>query len=95
MKKNPQTRKRMRRRQKERKKQQAAKRREDYYLRLAARYLGDPREYSMCLSKERYETKGAALAAANRRLMYDAPQLRVYNCPFCRGWHLTSKPERL
>lgn len=48
-----------------------------------------PTYEKMCRSKQRYKTKGKALNAAIRYAKL-GPQ-RAYKCPFCPGWHLTSK----
>lgn len=44
----------------------------------------------MCRSKKSFFTKGEAERCARKR-----EGLRVYSCPFCFCWHLTSKPERI
>ena len=50
---------------------------------------------SACHAKKRYPTEAIAARAASCAMMrkLDAPDfLRVYRCPTCRGYHLTSKP---
>lgn len=45
--------------------------------------------------KHRYRDKREALSASHRRRTSDdnPPDfLRVYLCPFCHGWHMTSQP---
>ena len=37
----------------------------------------------------RYEAELTAAECAE----HGAPPLHVYKCPYCNGWHLTSKPE--
>lgn len=44
----------------------------------------------MCRSKKSFFTRGEAQHIANK---HDG--LRVYSCPFCFCWHLTSKPRKL
>lgn len=50
--------------------------------------------------KQRYATEAyaraqlvGAIMAANRGSK-TRREIRVYHCPLCKGWHLTSKPER-
>ena len=45
----------------------------------------------MCTSKNRYATEGEALEVARECAEHGSPALRVYECPLCGGWHLTSK----
>ena len=51
---------------------------------------GEP-GHSACGKKIRYKTKSEALVKASTSAKYGAPALRVYRCPYCGGWHLTSK----
>lgn len=44
-----------------------------------------------CGRKMRYPTKSAALMRASKCQRRGAPALRAYRCPYCGGWHLTSK----
>jgi hypothetical protein len=44
----------------------------------------------MCGSKMAYATQADALVAATVNARY-AASLRVYRCPICGKWHLTSK----
>lgn len=46
--------------------------------------------------KHRYPDRKRALSALNRVIKTVKPgyPLRVYKCPKCRGWHLTSQPKR-
>lgn len=37
------------------------------------------------------EAKTALNAASNRRMNNKRERLRIYECPACGGWHLTSK----
>lgn len=53
-------------------------------------------EYRACLRKKRFvskiEAKKAAAQASRRK---DAPQIFIYHCAFCGGWHLThQKPKK-
>jgi len=41
--------------------------------------------------KKRYNTQRDAETAI---LLLDKKDLRVYKCESCRGWHLTSTPEK-
>ena len=47
-----------------------------------------------CSSKNRYFSRAEAEATAAECAAHGAPKLHVYRCPFCDGWHLTSKPPR-
>ncbi len=52
-----------------------------------------------CQRKVRHRTESKALASAARCAgKRNAKGLRVYHCPYCRGWHLTHQvrqpPER-
>ena len=45
--------------------------------------------------KQRYRDRIAALLALTE--LPDTPkrrEQRAYRCPHCRGWHLTSQPQR-
>ena len=42
--------------------------------------------------KRRYDSEYEALDAANCARVERNANLRVYRCPSCRGWHLTSRP---
>lgn len=43
-----------------------------------------------CSGKVAYDKKGAQ-SAKNLRYKQDHVQLRIYSCPKCNMWHLTSK----
>lgn len=49
----------------------------------------------MCKAKKSYEDKKTALTAKNWREKHDHDikpgSLRIYNCPICKKWHMTSK----
>ena len=49
--------------------------------------------FAMCSKKHRYGTQGRALAAATRSARR-TDLMRVYECPICKGWHLTHKEAR-
>ena len=46
-------------------------------------------------SKVRYKTLKDAKSARSGRLQDEgnAPYLRIYKCPSCKGYHLTGRPE--
>ena len=67
------------------------------------RNLTAPRRYSLveietndqsnCDRKGRYKSKQVAKDAASRRSR-DGDKVRAYECPVCKGWHLTgTDPE--
>lgn len=41
-------------------------------------------------AKIRHENEEDARLAAREGMLRSAPQLYVYECSFCKGWHLTS-----
>ncbi len=47
-----------------------------------------------CESKNRYSCKSDAEAAIASCAEWGTTGLHTYRCPYCNGWHLTSKPER-
>ena len=47
-----------------------------------------------CESKNRYCSKSEAEAAIAACAEWGTTGLHTYRCPYCDGWHLTSKPER-
>lgn len=52
-----------------------------------------PRQLA-CANKRRYSDEFAARAAAQHVITVDSPErLWVYQCEFCRGWHLTSRKQ--
>ena len=48
---------------------------------------GTEKRERMCLVKVRHESEGAARVAATR----SREVVRWYECPVCRGWHLTRR----
>lgn len=47
-----------------------------------------------CESKNRYATQWEAQAAIDACAEHGKTGLHSYRCPYCKGWHLTSKPPR-
>lgn len=47
--------------------------------------------YKQCSRKRRYRSEHEARLFANRAETKRGPKLRVYWCPICEGWHITSK----
>ena len=47
--------------------------------------------HNVCGRKIRYESKGKALSRASQSVYHGANSLRAYQCPYCHGWHLTSR----
>lgn len=60
--------------------------------RVTERY-GRSAHYS-CGRKARYPTKEAAIERAAIGIAHGQRYLRAYPCPYCGGWHLTSKFEQ-
>lgn len=53
-----------------------------------------PVTYCWKSNKVIFDKKGAR-TAANERLRREHEALRIYPCPYCKHWHLTSlRPER-
>ena len=46
-----------------------------------------------CERKNRYASRYEAELTAAECAEHGAPPLHVYHCPYCNGWHLTSKGE--
>lgn len=59
---------------------------------VAAVMSGDKTRIGMCLSKDRYASQASAGSAMARREAKSGKVLRLYQCPYCGGYHLTSKP---
>lgn len=51
------------------------------------------RRHKACERKNRYASRYEAELTAAECAEHGAPPLHVYRCPYCNGWHLTSKGE--
>ncbi|MDO4182304.1 MAG: hypothetical protein Q4E12_01670 [Coriobacteriia bacterium] len=51
-------------------------------------------EKKACTSKNRYASRWEAEAAIESCAEHGTGGLHCYQCPYCNGWHLTSKPQR-
>lgn len=49
---------------------------------------------SQCTGKTRYRDHAEATRIRQRREREAGHGLRVYDCPFCQGFHLTKQAER-
>ena len=49
------------------------------------------RRHSECGKKTRYASEAEARATADHQARATAKELNVYECPWCRGWHLSSR----
>lgn len=49
--------------------------------------------YKMCLKKKTYPTWEAACKVAEKVFLERGVKLRVYFCPLCHKYHLTSRLE--
>lgn len=47
-----------------------------------------------CASKNRYASRADAQEAIRRCAEHGTRGLHAYRCPYCHGWHLTSKQPR-
>lgn len=54
----------------------------------------DSQMRSICTGKHAYPTNAAALSAAAGRCAHGARMLRIYRCPACGKYHLTSRADR-
>lgn len=59
-----------------------------------AAHREEARYEKACASKNRYAAKGEAEAALLACAEHGRHGLRIYRCPYCKGWHLTSHPQR-
>ena len=46
---------------------------------------------SECERKKRYASEAEARATADHQARTTGRELSVYECPWCRGWHLSSR----
>ena len=44
-----------------------------------------------CGGKTEYKDQALAVDAARQLREWDGARLKPYKCPFCQGWHLTSR----
>lgn len=51
-------------------------------------------ERKTCTSKNRYANRNDAEEAIRLCAEHGTRGLHAYRCPYCDGWHLTSKPQR-
>ena len=51
-------------------------------------------ERKACTSKKRYPYRSDAEEAIELCAQHGTRGLHCYRCPYCDGWHLTSKPMR-
>lgn len=51
-------------------------------------------EYRSCVRKKRYPKEAKARIAAAFVSGREEKDLDVYECKFCKGWHLTSQPKQ-
>lgn len=47
-----------------------------------------------CESKNRYSSQYEAQQAIDACAAHGTKGLHMYRCQYCKGWHLTSKPQR-
>ena len=47
-----------------------------------------------CESKNRYSSQSEARVVIEECAAHGTTGLHAYRCPYCDGWHLTSKPPR-
>jgi len=59
---------------------------------VSALLAGDKLQVSMCLTKDRYFSQESAQITIVRREAITRKSLRLYHCPYCSGYHLTSSP---
>ena len=55
---------------------------------------GDWHRIKMCLSKNTYWTKQEAETEIVRSVRKRGRALRCYECPYCKGYHITHQPTR-
>ena len=49
------------------------------------------RRHSECGKKQRYASEAEARATADHQARATGRELQVYECVWCRGWHLSSR----
>ena len=49
------------------------------------------RRHSECGKKKRYASEAEARATADHQARTTGRELNVYECVWCRGWHLSSR----
>ena len=47
--------------------------------------------HSQCGKKKRYVSEADARMTADHQARATGRELSVYECPWCRGWHLSSR----
>jgi hypothetical protein len=52
------------------------------------------RARAACAAKDRFETEDEARATALMHVPGRGPRATPYRCPYCGGWHLTSRAPR-
>jgi len=50
-------------------------------------------QYVACGKKQAYETERVAWKSADEHMLLNNVKLRVYKCPHCKKYHLTSKVD--
>ncbi len=51
----------------------------------------EQRRRQECERKQRYPSEAEARATADHQARTAGRELNVYECPWCRGWHLSSR----
>lgn len=67
--------------------------REDERQRRQADERDAARRRRACESKNRYASRAEAESAIASCAEWGTTGLHCYRCPYCDGWHLTSRPE--
>lgn len=74
--------------QRKRKKERDKKRRYHDYINENKENLS--RRDRMCTTKKRFSNKLNALSFSSRNTTQFSGYARVYKCPYCGGWHITT-----